>query len=507
MEMRLVIVEGPGKGSTFTLTVGEHVAGREPECPVYLPSRRVSRRHAVFQSDGHRCVVQDMASANGILVNGHRMEACELADGTQLQFGDVLMVFQARESEPLLRAAPTEEHAFDEPPPAFGGPEPPPFGGEAFGGSPLEPQPESTITRDVPAPDPAPPLAAQPWLVRIAAVLVIAGMVLTCGPVGGFAWLVTSADSVIENMAVQQGVLLCEGLGHRNATSIVANDQLALDVDFVLDEPGVKQALLLDSHGDVIAPPNKTTSSLRRDDLFVESQSEKAPVYAYEDGLTRIVTPIRGPATRGAPSFGSIIGYAVLSYDASSVADQQASFVLRGLASLFWLAIALAVAFGGVWFLAAKPLKDLREETELAMKTGGRVAPPAGWPEAGDLVHSINRVLARAGGQPEADDEGLFDAMLAAATFPVFVLDAEARVLRANDWGGHLAGLPVGDLVGRPLVGLFSEKGASDRLRAMIQGVKTAPVLADRFEIGGSERQVTLAAKTTGDRELVVIVL
>ena len=545
--MRVVIVEGPGKGSQFPLPAGEHVAGREPECPVYLPSRRVSRRHAVFHSDGKRCVVQDAGSANGMVVNGHRMDACELTDGTQIQFGDVLLVFQAREAPAELKAHPTEEYTFDKQPPPFGGPEPPPFGGEPapFGGGPGlpsfgEPQQESTITRDVPPPaadldptlpppqqprSPAPvgtpapvpptpaadPLGSIPWLGRVFGVLVVAGMLLTCGPVGGFFWLVSGADGTVEDMAAQHGVLLCEGLGHRNASAIARNDQLALDVDFVLDEPGVKQAWVLDQRGDVIAPANKTTQTLRQDDLFLEAQAERAPIYREEDGGTRIITPIRGAATEGGPAHGTIVGYAVLTYDVGLVAGSQASFFLRGLASLMWLALALLLVCGGVWFLAARPLKSLRDETELAMKTGSQVAPPQGWPEAAALVHSINRVLARASGQPEPEpaggppDDGTVDALLAASTFPVFLLDAEARVVKANDWAGHLAGVSAAQLAGRPLVSLFSDGGASDRLRAMIQGVEAAPVLADRFELGGSERQVTVARAASAS--LVVIVL
>lgn len=541
MEMRLVIIEGPGKGTQIPLLKGEYPAGREPECPVYLPSRRVSRKHAVFHCDGERCVVQDLGSANGMLVNGHKMDACELVDGTQLQFGDVLLVFQARASDAPLQVSPTEEHTFEQPPPAFGGDQPPPpFGSDAapFGGpaAPFgEPPVEPTITRDLPksldptvppvapsgtpapthAATPAPmptqpasdPFSSVPWLVRVGALLTVCGLVLMCGPVGGFAWVLAGADSIVEDMADTQGVLLCEGLGHRNSAAIARNDQLALDVQFVLDEPGVKEAFLLDSHGDVIAPPNKTTMSFRRDELFLGAQSARAPVVHTEDGLARIATPIRGAATPGGPAHGSIVGYAILGYDSDAVASDQASFVLRGVASLLWLALAAVVAFAGVWFLGARPLKLLRDETEIAMKTGGRVLPPAAWPEAAALVHSINRVLARSGGPIDEPDDGVTDALLAASTFPVFVLDEGGDVLQANDWGGHLAGSPAAELVGRPFVVLFADAGASDRLRAMISGLETAPVLADRFEVGGSERQVTVARTAAVPRRVVVILL
>ncbi|MCP4809633.1 MAG: FHA domain-containing protein [Proteobacteria bacterium] len=567
IEKRLVILDGPGKGSRYPLEPGTYVAGREPECGVYMPSRRVSRKHARFIVEPDRCVVQDMGSANGMLVNGHKMDACELVDGTRVQLGDVLIVYQCRDMpaqpEPLAPSPtpgvaggktmgfemadlqePAEEAPFGGPSPfgggAFGAPEvePAPFGGGGGGGfgQPVdEPGPEPTGPAPAgPSPGPSPageatspaihqgppppsePAAARPaplpggltipesvpWLARLGALLLVAALVLFCGPIGGFAWMGWGADETVEDMALQQGVLLAQGLGHRNAHAIGSRQHLALDAEFVLDEPGVKQALLLDTQGDVVAPANKVNTSLRNDELFERAESERAPVYDPEDGYFRIIVPVRGEVTSGAPK--THVGYAVLTYDATTIAHQQARFSLRVLASILWMLVALAVVFGGVWLIAARPLAVLADETELAMKNGGKVVPPAGWPEARMLVHTINRALSRAKGEV-VDDH--FGTLFAACTFPVYVLDRNCQVVATNDWGAHLAGRPQEQVIGQRVAGLFADAGASDRIAAMIQGVesKQAPVLADRFVLGGAERGVTLAADAKVEHMVLVV--
>lgn len=551
IEKRLVILDGPGKGSTFPLEPGEYVAGREPSSGVYLPSLRVSRRHARFLVEPERCVVQDLGSANGMLVNGHKMDACELVDGTQVQLGDVLVVYQCREAagmpaplspspQPSVERGPTQSFEvadlrqeleleapfgapFGEGPPAFGdgpapfGDSPAPFGGPDAVSEPTGEAGEHTspaIHQGPPPPGPtakAQPTPAQPssglaipesvpWLARVGALLLVAALILFCGPVGGFAWLASSADGTVEDMALEQGIALAQGLGHRNAHAIGSRQHLRLDTAFLEGEPGVKQALLLDTSGDVVAPANKVNTSLRKDELFVRAESERAPVYEPEDGYFRIIVPVRGEVTTGAPH--TLVGYAVLTYDATTIAQDHARFSLRLLASVLWLLVGLAAVFGGVWFLAARPLTLLADETELAMKNGGRVTPPAGWPEARALVHTINRALARAKG--DAVDTR-FDALFGACTFPVYVLDRQCQVVATNDWGAHLAGRPTDQVVGQQVAALFSDAGASDRIAAMIQGVeqKQAPVLADRFVLGGVERGVTLSA----DAELEHLVL
>ncbi len=71
----------------------ELVAGRAPSCEIVLGSAGVSRRHARFVRDGERYRVLDLGSANGIRVNGERVEARTLEVGDVVGIDEYALTF------------------------------------------------------------------------------------------------------------------------------------------------------------------------------------------------------------------------------------------------------------------------------------------------------------------------------------------------------------------------------------------------------------------------------
>jgi pSer/pThr/pTyr-binding forkhead associated (FHA) protein len=64
--------------------------GRHPGCDVVLvKSRKISRIHCCVAFAGERVLVRDLASTNGIAVNGKRVTETELKLGDELSVGDV----------------------------------------------------------------------------------------------------------------------------------------------------------------------------------------------------------------------------------------------------------------------------------------------------------------------------------------------------------------------------------------------------------------------------------
>ena len=412
--MRLVIVQGPGQGTTYDLVDGELVAGREASREIHLPSARVSRKHCSFTVTGDRCIVRDLGSANGLVVNGHRMEACELVDGTQLQVGDIVLLFQsgpavappASEPPPTATAAPAAPFGGDPPPfggeaPPFGGPaEPVPFGGDpAPFGAPVEPapfgggggfgaappQPEAT-----PAQPPQPTAAPQqgpsalerlPFTVRLAALLVAAGLIVLCGPLGGLVSLATGGATKVQEMAVEKGWALASGLGHRNSTALATRQALEANADIYNDDPFVKTAWVSDTTGKVVAPPEKVNRKLntgtKTQELWKLAEREgRGVVEVTEEGWYAYMVPIKGTGP-GSKTANLKVGYAYLVYDADGAADEVGKPTWRLLFGFFWLAVSAVVTLVGVRRLAAAPLLVVRDETELAMKgDAGQVEAP-----------------------------------------------------------------------------------------------------------------------------------
>ncbi len=94
--MRLQVVRGPVVCGPFQLHDGDNFIGRAPECEVCLPSKKVSRKHAVVTATGGRIVVKDLESHNGVVDSeGRRVAVLPLPPGAKVQIGDFLLVFEA----------------------------------------------------------------------------------------------------------------------------------------------------------------------------------------------------------------------------------------------------------------------------------------------------------------------------------------------------------------------------------------------------------------------------
>ncbi|MFJ8623677.1 FHA domain-containing protein [Kitasatospora sp. NPDC093550] len=83
---RLVVDSPEGlRGRVYELADRPLLVGRGPDCQIHVGDPEVSRRHAVVRwSDGHT-TVEDLASTNGTLLNGHPVHGQKV-----LQSGDVI---------------------------------------------------------------------------------------------------------------------------------------------------------------------------------------------------------------------------------------------------------------------------------------------------------------------------------------------------------------------------------------------------------------------------------
>jgi hypothetical protein len=70
---------------------GRVVIGRDPACDIVLSDSRCSRHHAVIEETAEGLVVQDTESANGIYVNGRRLERSFLRPGDTVRLGDTVL--------------------------------------------------------------------------------------------------------------------------------------------------------------------------------------------------------------------------------------------------------------------------------------------------------------------------------------------------------------------------------------------------------------------------------
>ncbi len=91
-------------GRRFSLADPLVTLGRSPNCTVFIPDRRASRRHAEIAWDGETCTLRDLGSANGTFLNGRRIMAPEvLRDGDEIAIASAIFTFH--DPEATLRVA------------------------------------------------------------------------------------------------------------------------------------------------------------------------------------------------------------------------------------------------------------------------------------------------------------------------------------------------------------------------------------------------------------------
>src|SRR5215470_1986654 len=97
----LALTDGP----SIVLDKPIVLLGRHPECDIQIDSRKVSRRHCCIAQVNDYLVVRDLASTNGVRINGVRVVEGRLQAGDEVTIGGFR--YQVRwDSLPGLVAAP-----------------------------------------------------------------------------------------------------------------------------------------------------------------------------------------------------------------------------------------------------------------------------------------------------------------------------------------------------------------------------------------------------------------
>lgn len=68
------------------------IIGRDPSCDLVVHDVKCSRRHAVLETGPDGVTVRDSGSANGVFVNGQRIERSVLRAGDTISLGEVQIV-------------------------------------------------------------------------------------------------------------------------------------------------------------------------------------------------------------------------------------------------------------------------------------------------------------------------------------------------------------------------------------------------------------------------------
>jgi hypothetical protein len=104
---RVVVLTGPAAGARHALR-GDQTLGRGRRAAIRIPDAQASRLHARLRLSAEGATVEDLASKNGVRVNGVRIEpgaACALGPGDELGIGETALAVEG--IDPTTAAAPT----------------------------------------------------------------------------------------------------------------------------------------------------------------------------------------------------------------------------------------------------------------------------------------------------------------------------------------------------------------------------------------------------------------
>jgi predicted component of type VI protein secretion system len=82
--------------------------GRSSENDLAIDNAELSRKHARFTRGEGFCVVEDMGTSNGTLVNGERKDRAELSTGDVVRVADIELVYGQTTRNPASLGAPVE---------------------------------------------------------------------------------------------------------------------------------------------------------------------------------------------------------------------------------------------------------------------------------------------------------------------------------------------------------------------------------------------------------------
>lgn len=131
------------------------VLGRDPSCDLVLNDPRCSRRHAVVEAGPQGLSIRDTGSANGVVVNGEKVERATLKPGDEVRLGEILLRVLPEEMPGTVMMGPEDMADFpgSAPAPMAGGPKSP---------LPSPPPLPPSSTASLPPAAASPPLSAPP---------------------------------------------------------------------------------------------------------------------------------------------------------------------------------------------------------------------------------------------------------------------------------------------------------------------------------------------------------
>ena len=107
----LILMSGDDAGKEWSLEGARSVAGRSEKAAIQLEDGSISSEHAAFELGVEGFGIRDLASTNGVRVNGQERLNCRLLHGDRIRLGDFELQYVVEDRAETPKAWSAEEEA------------------------------------------------------------------------------------------------------------------------------------------------------------------------------------------------------------------------------------------------------------------------------------------------------------------------------------------------------------------------------------------------------------
>lgn len=483
MERRLTVTLPEGGTKDIPLSAPVYVVGRGVGCQIRIADPSLSREHARFLVSEAECVLEDLDSGNGCLVNGRRVTESKLADGDSLKLGRIVAVYSESSAAPAAARDPGR--------------------GQVSGGRSRRKTGRLRgylEGKDSGAVDPvelrarAGAMASKTGLHwRRKLVLMTAGILLVGGVVIGGILRWQARDVWVERAV---NALRPFAADNRFVLELGLDSTDRLSGATVEGDARISNPVVLSSDGTVLWPKNQAGMSW-----------ESWPASLLDNRLEfhRLGTAPGAPQTRQLflvpiRSRGQHLGWVAAEWDRRVAGDVGVPWNLVFI-SMGFLALLAYVVYEGASAWVSRPLRVFTEELR-SRSVGERLqlTPPADVPELVELAEAIRVAIAAKQGVSQSPaghvPAGNLQDWVEGLPMAIALLDDSYRVVAVNSEGARLLGVRQtgGDSIGRALGGAFFGLEVIEMLKSCARGQTQRGVL-DSGPQGTSGRVTVLVGR------------
>lgn len=285
---KLTVVSGPQLGTSYILREGETTLGRASENHIVLPSHQISKHHCALNLKGDMIQLKDQGSANGTYVNGALTRTKSLKSGDRISLGEFVLEISGTSSSEQGPDTPIQGlgNLLDFPDkrnilqsqtpsyqlPALSIPQAIP-GAASLQDSGVIPDLNASSSQ---AREPLEKLLASveanvmPFFYNIilksewkySCLAILCGLVLTIVIVSTAPMITINRDHVMRE-TIKRAKFMAKEIADRNGPPLAARNESKTEIYAGIENSeGVREALLADLKGRVIAPPFKVNQYL-----------------------------------------------------------------------------------------------------------------------------------------------------------------------------------------------------------------------------------------------------